>query len=447
MHIFPQLRKLEEKFARELTVVGVHSAKFTAEKETENLRRAVLRYEIEHPVVNDRDFQVWQQYTVKAWPTLIFIDPAGKLVGKHEGEITLDAFDKLISDMVEEYDAQGLIRRSELRFKPEKEKEWERALSFPGKVLADAESDRLFIADSNHNRIVVTDLDGNALHVIGSGDQGFKDGPFQTAAFYDPQGMALSGDTLYVADTKNHAIRKIDLAAQEVTTLAGTGEQAKTFHQGGNGRFVALNSPWDVEISGDVLYIAMAGFHQLWSLDLRFNEARPYAGSGRERIVDGPLAEAQLAQPSGIVADDTKLYFTDSETSAIRSADLKSTGAVTSIVGQDLFTFGDVDGIGDQVRLQHPLGIDLDDGVLYITDTYNNKIKRIYPTTRGASSLLGTGKPGHTDGQADVAEFHEPGGISVAGGAIYIADTNNHAIRVAPLDTLEVSTLEIRGLE
>ena len=447
MHIFPQLRKLEKKFAHEMTVVGVHSAKFTAEKETENLRRAILRYEIEHPVVNDRDFSVWQQYTVRAWPTLMFIDPAGKLIGKHEGEITLDVFDKLISDMVEEYDTQGLLQRSELRFKLESEKEWERALSFPGKVLADAESDRLFIADSNHNRIVVTDLDGNALQVIGSGDKGFKDGSFQTSEFYDPQGMALSGDTLYVADTKNHSIRKIDLATQEVTTLAGTGEQSETFHQGGNGRFVALNSPWDVEIVGDILYIAMAGFHQLWSLDLRFNEARPHAGSGRERIVDGPLAEAQLAQPSGIVADDTKLYFTDSETSAIRSADLKPTGAVTSIVGQDLFTFGDVDGTGDQVRLQHPLGIDLDDGVLYITDSYNNKIKRIYPTTRGASSLLGAGKPGHTDGPAEVAEFHEPGGISVAAGTIYVADTNNHAIRVAPLDTLEVSTLQIRGLE
>ena len=446
MHVFPQLRKLEEKFAREVTVVGVHSAKFTAEKETENLRRAVLRYDIQHPVVNDRDFQVWREYTVRAWPTLMFIDPIGKIIGKHEGEIALDAFEKLISDIIEEYDAQGLIQRSELNFKLEKEKEWERALSFPGKILADSESGRLYIADSNHNRIVVTDLNGKALDVIGSGQQGFTDGAFKSSAFYDPQGMALSGDELYVADTKNHAIRKVDLVNQEVTTIAGTGEQAKVFHEGGAGTLAAINSPWDIEIIGDKIYIAMAGFHQLWVMDLKLNEIRPFAGSGRERIEDGLLLSAALAQPSGIVSNGMKLYFTDSETSAVRSAELNSDGSVASIVGQDLFTFGDVDGTGDEVRLQHPLGIDIEAGSIYITDTYNNKIKRIDPDTRKASSLLGSGKPGHTDGPADTAKFHEPGGISVDAGNIYIADTNNHAIRVAALDTLEVSTLKITGL-
>ena len=141
----------------------------------------------------------------------------------------------------------------------------------------------------------------------------------------------------------------------------------------------------------------MAGFHKIWALDLESEEVRPYAGNGRERIEDGPLAEAELAQRSGIVADDNVSYFTDSEPSAILSADLTSAGVVTSIVGQDLFTFGDVDGSADEVRLQYPLGIDLHNGILYITDTYNNKIKRIYPHTREAVSLLGSGRPGSTD--------------------------------------------------
>ncbi|MDP7532174.1 MAG: thioredoxin-like domain-containing protein, partial [SAR202 cluster bacterium] len=163
MHIFPQLRKLEEKYARELTVVGVHSAKFTAEKQTENLRRAVLRYEIDHPVVNDRDFQVWQQYGVRAWPTLMFIDPTGNVVGKHEGEFPFDALDGFIASMVAEGDELGTLSKTELEFRPEREREWDRALSFPGKVLADAPNDRLYIADSNHNRIVATTLDGHAV--------------------------------------------------------------------------------------------------------------------------------------------------------------------------------------------------------------------------------------------------------------------------------------------
>ncbi len=294
---------------------------------------------------------------------------------------------------------------------------------------------------------MITDFDGNAQQVIGSGDQGFSDGTYQTAAFCEPQGMALTSDKLYVADTKNHAIRRVDLTTQEVTTLAGVGEQSETFHNGGPGRSVALNSPWDVELSGNRLFIAMAGFHQIWTLDLESGEVRPYAGNGRERIEDGPLAEAELAQPSGIVADDNVSYFTDSETSAIRSADLTSAGVVTSIVGQDLFTFGDVDGSADEVRLQYPLGIDLHDGILPISDTYNNKIKRIYPHTREAASLLGSGRPCSVDGVGSEAEFREPGGISVVARHIYVADTNNHAIRVAALDTLEVSTLEIKGLK
>ena len=446
MNVFPQLRKLEEKYADELVVVGVHSAKFAAEKDYENVRKAVLRYEIEHPVVNDKDFQVWQQYGARAWPTLMFIDPEGKVLGKHEGEFAVSDMDSLLSKMIEEYDNNQLVNRAPIALSLEKDKEWERALSFPGKVLADEASDRLFIADSNHNRIVVTDLRGKAVSVIGSGEQGLRDGGFGEAEFYDPQGMALKDDILYIADTKNHAIREIDLANQSVKTIAGTGEQSRRFHHGGNARFVQLNSPWDVVVEGDSLYIAMAGFHQLWRYDLNTQEVMPYAGNGRERITDGLLSNAELAQPSGIVSDGSKLYFTDSETSAVRSADINGNNFVQTIVGLHLFEFGDVDGVGDEVRLQHPIGIELHDGVLYIADTYNNKIKRIYPTTRGASSFIGIGTPGHEDGTGVFVQFHEPAGLSIARGKLYIADTNNHSIRVADLETQEVSTLEIEGL-
>ena len=446
MHVFPQLRKLEEKYANELAVVGVHSAKFTAEKDIENVRRAVLRYEIEHPVVNDKDFVVWQQYSARAWPTLMFIDPEGKVLGKHEGEFDASDLDGLLAKMIAEYDAHGLMNRAPLPMSLEKDKEWERPLSFPGKVLADAASDRLFIADSNHNRIVVTTLRGEALYAVGDGEPGLRDGAFGEARFHDPQGMALSGDTLFVADTKNHAIRSVNLANQSVKTIAGTGEQARSFHAGGNARFVQLRSPWDVTALNGTLYIAMAGFHQLWSYDFATQEVRPYAGNGRERIMDGTLSNAELAQPSGIVSDGKMLYFTDSETSAVRSADLNGKGRVNTIVGLHLFEFGDVDGVGEAVRLQHPIGIEWHDGTLYIADTYNNKIKRIYPASRGAASYLGIGKVGHEDGAGRFAEFFEPAGLSAANCSLYIADTNNHAIRVANLATQEVSTLEIRGI-
>ena len=444
MHIFPQLRKLEKKYANELVVIGVHSAKFPTEKEQENLRKAVQRYGLEHPVVNDADFQVWQQYACRAWPTLMFIDPQGKVVGKHEGEMPYESFDNLLGQMVAEFDASGLLDRTPMPFVPDQVPTT--ALSFPGKVLADAAGDRLFISDSNHNRILITYLDGVVREIIGSSAVGLDDGDFAVATFNHPQGMALAGEVLYVADTENHALRRVDLAAGTVETVAGTGNQGYTRDGRGPGRSMALSSPWDLVHYDGALYIAMAGTHQLWSMAFADGTIGPYAGSGQESLMDGPLASAALAQPSGITTHGDQLYFADSETSSIRAADLDPMGRVRTIVGLDLFVFGDVDGSEDNVRLQHPIGITWFDGTLYVADTYNHKIKRVLPATRSAFTLLGTGEQGHRDGPGRQARFDEPSGLSIANGRLYIADTNNHCVRVADLDTGEVSTLELTGL-
>jgi thiol-disulfide isomerase/thioredoxin/sugar lactone lactonase YvrE len=447
IHIIPDLKKLEQKYANELVVIGVHSAKFKGERETDNIRQAILRYEIEHPVVNDWQMEVWQQYGVRAWPTLMLIDPAGKVVGYLSGEGIYEPFDRLISKVIEAFDAKGQIDRRPLNLKLERHRASGSMLAFPGKVLADEKTKQLFIADSNHNRIVVVSLEDHTVkQVVGSGEIGMLDGDFQSAAFNHPQGMAFDGRALYVADTENHAIRRVDFDKRAVTTIAGTGEQARSIAQaGGPGKEVALNSPWDLVLHDGTLYIAMAGPHQLWKLDTKTNEVAPYAGSGRENIIDGPLARAALAQPSGITTDGRKLYFADSEVSAVRSADLNPNGVVETIVGEGLFDFGDKDGKGDQVRLQHPLGVVYHGGALYVADTYNNKIKRISPADRSSQTFLGTGEEGRRDG--DRATFDEPGGLSVAMDKLYIADTNNHAIRVADLKTRRVETLQIKGLE
>jgi hypothetical protein len=444
MHIFPQLRKLEKKYANELVVVGVHSAKFPNEKAGDNLHKAVQRYELGHPVINDVDFEVWQQYACRAWPTLMFIDPQGKVIGKHEGELPYESFDNLLSQMVAEFDAQGLLDRTPVSFV--KDQAPATTLSFPGKVAADAAGGRLFIADSNHNRILVASLAGAVQQVIGSGEAGLDDGKFASATFNHPQGMALAENVLYVADTENHAIRVIDLATERVETIAGTGEQGYMREGRGPGRSTELNSPWDLVFHERTLYIAMAGTHQLWSMNLADGAAGPYAGSGAESLTDGPLAAATLAQPSGITTDGNSLYFADSETSSIRSAGLDPAGRVQTIVGQGLFVFGDTDGTEDQVRLQHPMAITHFDGVLYVADTYNHKMKRVLPATRSAFTLLGAGEAGHRDGPGGEALFAEPSGLSIANGKIYIADTNNHLIRVAGLEGGDVATLELTGL-
>jgi thiol-disulfide isomerase/thioredoxin len=442
IHIIPDLKKLEAKYPNELVVIGVHSGKFENERETENIRRIILRYELEHPVVNDADFKIWDAYGVNAWPTQILIDPAGYLVTKTTGEGQLGFLDRKIQETVADFRNRGGLDEREIKFVLEKDKFSDSPLLFPGKVLADAKTGHLFIADSNHNRIVITRLDGALLEIVGNGKAGFSDGDFQASTFNRPQGLAFDGTNLYVADTGNHSIRRVNLSTKQVDTIAGTGSQSYE-RKAGAGRDTGLNSPWDLQLVGKQLFVAMAGNHQLWRMDLGTNRIEPFAGSGREAREDGGLAESAFSQPSGLASDGVNLYVADSEANIIRAVNFKGK-AVKTIAGGDLFDFGDKDGIGDNVRLQHPLGVAFWGKNILIADTYNHKIKILNPATRAVRTFSGAGKPGSKNGVQ--AEFYEPGGLSVAAGKLFIADTNNHSIRVIDLKTKQVSSLNINGL-
>ena len=449
IHIIPDLKKLGAKYGDQLVVIGVHSAKFENEKEIENIRRIVLRYEIEHTVVNDADFAIWRSYTVSAWPTQVLIDPSGYVVGKVVGEGNYETLDRTIGETVAEFRKRGELNEQPLLLALERARVGDLPLAFPGKVTADAKGNRLFIADSNHNRIVVTKLDGTLLETIGTGAVGRADGAYNQATFNRPQGMALdaSGNTLYVADTENHSIRRVDLRARRVTTLAGTGEQSREYLKGESAaKEIRLNSPWDLQLVGRTLYIAMAGPHQIWKLDLGRNQIAVFAGTGREARLDGARDESAFAQPSGLATDNKNLYVADSESNIIRRISFSAAGEeeVQTLAGGDLFDFGDVDGRGDDVRLQHPLGVVFREGKLLIADTYNHKIKTLDPETGAVQTFAGGGKPGQADGAQ--SSFYEPGGLSVANNMLYVADTNNHAVRIIDLRTRQTSTLKITGL-
>ncbi|HEX8637204.1 MAG TPA: NHL repeat-containing protein, partial [Pyrinomonadaceae bacterium] len=266
---------------------------------------------------------------------------------------------------------------------------------------------------------------------------------YQKASFNRPQGLVLNGATLYVADTENHAVRRINLQTKQVETVSGNGKQAAWKSTGGAAKTSELSSPWDLAKIGDALYIAMAGTHQIWKLDLAKNTVAPFAGSGAEARYDGALLESAFAQPSGIVADGANLFVADCESNIIRKIDTAS-AEVETLVGGDLYVFGDKDGEGDEVLLQHPLGIALYGDMLLVADTYNHKIKRLNPHNQTVETFVGTGKSGQNDGER--ATFYEPGGISIANGKLFVADTNNQAIRVVDLKTKRVSTLKIEGL-
>lgn len=444
IHIIPDLKKLEAKYPNNLVVIGVHSAKFDNEKDTENIRKIILRYGIEHPVVNDADFKIWESYAVNAWPTQVLIDPNGYVIRQLSGEGNYAEIDQTIAQTIGEFRKKGGLNEAPLKLSLEKAKVGNLPLAFPGKVLADEKSNRLFISDSNHNRIVITDLNGKLLETIGSGAAALTDGDYAKAAFNRPQGLALDGEMLYVADTENHAVRKINLVSKTVETVSGDGRQAAFRSVGGAAKTSRLSSPWDLTKVGDQLYIAMAGTHQIWKLDLAKQTVAPFAGTGAEARVDAPIEESAFAQPSGIVSDGKNLYIADSESNIIRQISLQK-DTVETLVGGDLFDFGDKDGEGDDVRLQHPLGVAVYDGNVLIADTYNHKIKELDENKRTVETFLGTGKAGQIDGAN--AQFYEPGGLSAAGGKLYIADTNNQAIRVVDLKTKTVSTLKIDGLK
>jgi thiol-disulfide isomerase/thioredoxin len=439
IHTLHDLAKLEKKYANQLVVIGVHSAKFENEKESEHIRKAILRYEISHPVVNDAEMKIWQTYGVSSWPSLYLIDPEGNVIGRGSGEGLYEALDEAIGKLVEVYRKKKTLDEKPRRFELARYQEkGDSPLFFPGKVLADGAGERLFISDSTHHRIVIT-----KIAVAGIGTPGKDDGPFDKASFDDPQGLALRGDTLYVADRRNHLIRALDLKAKTVATIAGTGKQGESRFKGGPALETGLNSPWDLYLKGDTLFIAQAGFHQIWALDLgKTPTLNPYAGNGRENIADGPLDDASFAQPSGLASDGTTLWVADSEVSGIRAVPLDGKGDVKTIVGEGLFEFGDTDGVAEKVRLQHAIGVTFHDGSLYVADTYNSKIKVIDPAKRSCTTFLGAG-----EGWLAGGLFNEPAGLSAAKGKLYVADTNAHRIRVVDLKTKVVSTLTLQGVE
>lgn len=431
LQILPTLRRIEDVFSDRVTVIGVHSPKFTAEQNPGLVADTIARYGIRHPVVHDPRRILWDQYAVRAWPTLVVITPDGRVIGQMSGEPDPDRMMQGFHDLLATLSGRGQLAPASLPLTvPDPQGG---RLCFPGKIrplpLVAPETNRHWaIADTGHNQIVLTDEDGQELTRFGHGSAGLIDGPAHRARFNAPQGVAADAAALYVADTGNHALRRIDRVTGIVTTVAGTGKRGgPLLFDPKDGERTALASPWDVEIHRGFLIAANAGTHQLVGLDLARGKIRALAGTGGENLVDGPGEEALLAQPSGLYLDATAghLFFADAESSAIRCLDLK-TDTVTTLCGQDLFAFGLRDGPLDQALLQHPLGLCAYDGALMIADTYNGTL-RLLDQAHGTLSALEDGTLVCLDPLC--RPFRDPAGVWDAGdNRLLVSDSGNHRI-------------------
>ncbi|MCP4917922.1 MAG: DUF255 domain-containing protein [Proteobacteria bacterium] len=434
MHVLPVLERIEERFEdAPVVVIGVHSAKFTAEHDPNRVQAAIDRHRVRHPVVNDPTHTVWSEFAVKSWPTVAVVDPTGCIAWQKPGEATFEALEAEILTLLDEHEADLAPSTWTARALPDSTTE----LRHPGKVqawpndLGQARGEdpfsadaRVYISDTGHGRVVEYRVDRD--------DEGW---PSLTETqvirgFAGPQGVDREGSTLYVADTEDHTVHAIDLAsaaprAGEDTIVAGTGELGSTFSPG-SARATPLRSPWDVVATQGHVFVAMAGSHQIWLLSADEDRIHPFIGSGSENHVDGKADEAALAQPSSMVLMGRYLFWADSETSSIRVYDL-SEGTVGTVLGKGLFDFGDLDGMGQEVLMQHPLGLAARPGAIFVADTFNNKIKRV--------ELPGSATRTIADG------FSEPGGCTLLGEFLLVADTNHHRVVALKLANGEVRTL------
>ncbi|MFK0178384.1 NHL domain-containing thioredoxin family protein [Streptomyces xanthochromogenes] len=402
LHVLDELRELEEKHRDTVVIVGVHSPKFVHEAEHQAVVDAVERYGVEHPVLDDPELATWKQYAVRAWPTLVVIDPEGYVVAQHAGEGHAHAIERLVEELEAEHGAKGTLRRGDGPYVPPEPVATD--LRFPGKAIA-LPGGNLLVSDTTRHQLLELGPDGEGVVRRIGGDGQFK----------EPQGLALLPDgKVVVADTVHHALRTFDPVSGEIELLAGTGRQ---WWQGqptsGPALEVDLSSPWDVAWWRGKVWIAMAGVHQLWTYDPETRTVEVAAGTTNEGLVDGPGDEAWFAQPSGLAATEDRLWVADSETSALRYVDPE--GAVHTAVGTGLFDFGHRDGEAAQALLQHPLGVTaLPDGSVAVSDTYNHALRRYDPATGQVTTLA--------------TDLREPSDAVLVGDDIVVVESARHRL-------------------
>ncbi|TAN05529.1 MAG: redoxin domain-containing protein [Rhodanobacteraceae bacterium] len=426
IHMLPAERQLEHHFGTRLVVVGIDSPKFTASTTRAGLEAFIQRYSLGHPIVLDPTMDLWNAYGVQAWPTLVLLGPNGDVLRTFIGEQSYAQLAAPVEAALKDAPPASKLPRLPLQpivFQAH-------ALATPGGIAVSPTL--VAIADASHNRVILAGHGGALRAVIGNGCAGDADGSYTGARFNRPHGLTFHAGALYVADTGNQLLRRIDLATHTVTTIAGDGQRGFDTRGRFPARAATLNSPWDVAWHTGQLYVSMAGDHQIWRYDPASQSIGAWAGTGAEGLVDGSRGEAEFAQPSGLTTHGNTLYDVDPESSSVRAIALPE-GKVRTLAGSGLFDFGLRDGAAGHALLQHAEGIAWNDGSLYVADTFNNALRKLDPATHQVSTVA--------------ALLDRPLAIApLAADVLLVAEGNGNRIDAVHLPDGKVSPWPIAGL-
>jgi len=420
--------QLAARFRGSVFFVAVHVPKFDFERDGSNALEVMHRKGAVLPLANDADWATWQHYEVGAWPTAILIDPEGKIRQTFIGDREIDGMAQVLDVLSDEYfdRSPGIAEPPRLTAPAQ-----HNALSGPGGLAVSA--NRLYVADTGHHRILECTHDGRVLRRIGNGNRDFVDGLADTSGFNNPRGLLLSQDRLYVADSGNHALRRIDTRTGEVDTLIGNGH----FGDPAPGALrEALDSPLDrpfgLAILDNAIFISNASGHQVWAMEMGTRKLRCLSGAGTLGTEDGAADVATFAQPTGLAVVGDQLFVADAASSALRSIRIVD-GSVRTVFGRGLFEFGLKDGGARQAHMQHPTAlasIGANQG-LWIADSGNGFLRKFLIRNQALSTVtLPTA-------------LKQPSALASWQNQVWIADATTHLVWRYDADSGELHRLPI----
>jgi thiol-disulfide isomerase/thioredoxin len=419
---------LAARFREGATFIAVHVPKFDCERDGAVAWDVLQGEGAALPLVNDGDWAAWQQYALSAWPTAVLVDAQGFVRERFVGD---RAIESLLPALEAEVDANFLSSPGHAGAPRLDMPNARGSLVAPGGLVANAS--RLYIADTGNHRILECTHDGRILRRIGNGTRDFVDGLADVAGFNAPRGMALLQDRLYVADTGNHAIRRINMRTGEVDTLVGTGRSGEPL--AGVFRMpkdVALDRPWSLAVVDSTLLVTLAAAHQVWAVELGTGLLRHVSGSGRFGDDEGTSDEASFAQPTGLAVLGDRAYTLDASSSSLREIRLAD-GSVRNLFGRGLFEFGLKEGGVRQALMQYPTALAaLPNGQgLWIADTGNGALRRWVVRNQALTTVtLPTA-------------LHRPSALAAWQGQLWIADAGNHVVWRFDSDSGEMHRLPV----